>query len=228
MPNLVNAQRTVGVKAGDWADYVVTYQGNSTEMMGEYLVDVTEMRSSVIDFSGTNVTLEGHTYFKNGSDSVDTGWIDVDTGQNGGNFTGHGILIAANLNQNDRIYTTYQDPFGEGTINETVTREYLGTMVEVNHFVRNVTIPPNPFLNMTFNMSWYWYRATGIPAEMYFYYMQESSGNMTWFEIRVTIVDFVPELPVYAILPLLIFITVAVIVLARAKTRYKNPALPIS
>lgn len=240
-PSSVKAQRSAGVQAGDWADYMVTFEGNSTEFMAEDFFNVTGTRLNIIDVSGTNVTFEGYTYFENGSDAVETGWIDVDTGNSGGNFTGEGILIAADLHQGDRIYTDSTTLFAEGTINETVNREYLGSMVEVNHFVINMTIPPNPFMNMTFRMSWFWYRETGLPAEMNFHYMLEGSGfmpnsfstlqsssNMTWFEINMLIVDFIPEFPTFTILPLFIFITIAVIALAKIQSKYKKLALPIS
>jgi len=239
-PSLASPERTVGVQEGDWADYVVTYEGNSTEMMGGDLVNVTGMRVTVVSVSGTNVTLESTTDYENGSDTVDTGWIDVETGEQGGNFTFAGVLIAANLNQGDPVYTVSQSFFGEGTINETVTRGYLGSMVEVNHFILNMTIPPNPVINLTYSWSWYWYRATGLPAEMTFYYMQESAGfipvetsvesvpiaqssNMTWFEIHLTIVDVIPEFPSTLILPLLMIIALVAVMLRKKGRMIETP-----
>lgn len=214
------AQREVGVKSGDWADYVVTYEGNSTDEIGGFFVNMTAMTVTVIDVVGTNVTLEGYTYYENGSDTTEIGWIDVETGETGGNFTGPGVLIAANLNQGDRVYTTSQDPFGEGTINETVTRNYLGSPALVNRFVRNITIPPNPFFNLTFNMDWYWFRATGIPAEMTYYYMQELPGTMTWFDIRIVVITVVPEFPPALVMPIFMVATlVAALVYRRAQRR---------
>lgn len=239
--NLVKAQpRVAGVQAGDWADYDVTFQGNSTNMMAEDLANVTEMRLTVIHVSGTNVTVEAHTYYENGSDTIETGWIDVDTGADGGDFTAEGILIAANLNQGEPVYTNSTTTiFGDGTINETITRDYLGGFVWVNHFMMNMSIDPNPFFNMTLYMSWYWYRDTGIPAEMTFYYEQEVSGffpesfsalesssNMTWFRIDINIVDIIPEFPASAMLPLLIFATFAIIVLTKIHAKCRKFALP--
>ncbi len=233
----MNAQRTVGVQVGYWAEYRVIYLGNSTDMMGEDLVNVTSFLVTVIDVVDTNVTVEGHSYYTNGSDTVETGWIDVDTGETGGTFAGAGILIAANLYEDDRVYTGNTSLFGEGTINETITRPYLGDMVEVNHFALNMTYPPNPFYNMTFKMDWYWYRDTGIPAEIFFYYMVEFSmptesfgtlaTNMTWLEIHIDIVDFVPEFPAFAVLPLFVLMTITVVVLVKTQARPKKFALPV-
>ena len=239
-PNLVEAQQRVpGVEVGDWADYVVTFQGNSTEMMAEDLANVTEMGLSVINVLDTNVTIEAHTYYQNGSDTIETGWIDIDTGADGGDFVGEGILIAANLNQGELVYTNSTTTiFGEGTLNETITREYLGSVVWVNHFATNMSIDPNPFFNMTLYMSWYWYRETGIPAEMTFYYEQElsdlfpesfstlqSSSNMTWFRIDIDIVGVVRESPASAVLPMLIFASLGIIVLTRIHAKHRKLAL---
>ena len=201
--------RTVGVNVGDWAQYSVTHEGNSTAIdMGDE-VNWTAATFTVIDISGTNVTMEGHAYYVNGSDFTETGWIDVDTGQSGGNAAGVGTLISANLVQGDLVYTTAVAPFYGGTINETVTRSYMGSPVDVNHYVLNTTSPPNEFLNVTYRMDWYWYKATGVPAEMTVNYMEESSvptipemnceenaaSNMTWLSWSMTIAGIIPEFP---------------------------------
>ncbi len=213
----VFAQRTVGVNVDDWADYVVSYQGNSTAMNMEEMANTTRMTFTIVAVSGTNVTLQVHTYYQNGSDTIETGWIDVDTGQNDGNVLGPGMLVAANLSQGDRVYTTSVDPFGEGTINETITTEYLGSTVEVNHFMTNMSSPPNPIMNATLNMSWHWYRTTGIPAEVRFYYRAETSSNMTWFDIRLMVDSIIPEFPLLIILPLFMITTLLASVVYRRK-----------
>lgn len=209
----VYAQRAVGVQVGDWAEYTVTgaFQGNFTDPFE----NVASMRVTVVNIVDTNVTVEAHMYFENGSDTVELGWIDVDTG----NGTHQGWLIAANLNEGDRIYSSNQTMFSELTINETITREYLGSTVEVNHFIINVTTPPNPFYNMSLLMDWYWYRDSGIVAEMRMYTLMEGMGNTTMVDVNVNVFDIIPEFPIFTYLPFFIITTIALVVLAKFKIK---------
>jgi hypothetical protein len=106
-----------------------------------------------------------------------------------------------------------------------------------------MTTPPNPFMNMTFYMDWYWFRDTGLPAEMHFYYKEEtanftigkasttaleSPSNMTWFDIHITIFNLVPEFTASAILPMFIFATITVIALVTIQAKRKKFALHVS
>ncbi len=88
---------------------------------------------------------------------------------------------------------------------------------------------------MTIEMDWYWIRDTGAPAEIVFYYMIEFSiptesfgtlaSNMTWFEIHIDIVDFVPEFPAFAVLPLFVLMTITAVVLVKTRAKHKKFAL---
>ena len=211
--NLVHAQRSVGVQVDDWGEYTVTgaFQGD----VDDPFENVASMRVTVTDVVDTNVTVEAHMYFENGSDSVELGWIDVETG----NGTHQGWLIAANLNEGDRVYTSSETMFSELTINETITRNYLGSLVEVNHFIMNVTIPPNPIYNMSVLMDWYWYRDSGIVAEMRMYTLMEGMGNTTMVDVNVNVLDIIPEFPIFTLLPLFIIMTTTVVILAKFKSR---------
>jgi hypothetical protein len=211
--NLVYAQRTVGVQVGDWGDYTVTgaFQGD----VDDPFENVATMRVTVVDIVDTNVTVEAHLYFENGSDTFQYGWVDIETGDG----THQGWLIAANLYAGDRVYTSNQTMFGELAINETVTREYLGSMVEVNHFKINVTSPPNPFYNMSMLMDWCWYRDSGIVAEMRMYTMVETMGNTTMVDVNVDVFAIIPEFPVFTYLPLFIIMTITVVLLAKFNSK---------
>ncbi len=207
------AQRTVGVQVGDWAEYTVTgtFQGNFTGTFGNttsLFENVTSMRVTVINIVDTNVTLEAHAYFENGSDVVEPGWIDIDSG----NGTLEGWLIGADLNVGDHVYTDNQTMFGELTFNETIMREYLGSPVEVNHLLLNVTTPPNPFYNMSMLLDWYWYRDSGIAAEMHMYMQTEGMGDPMLVDIHVNLMQVIPEFSISAYLPAFIVTTIAVVV----------------
>jgi hypothetical protein len=198
---------------GDWAEYTITgtFQGNVTDIFDNAtnpFENVTSMRVTVINIVDTNVTLEAHLYFENGSDATEPGWIDVDTG----NATIEGWLIAANLNAGDRVYTDNQTMFGDMTINETIMREYLGSMVEVNHFILNVTTPPNPFYNVSTLLDWYWYRDSGIVAEMHMYMHTEGMGDGMLVDVHVNLMQVIPEFSISAYLPAFIVTTIAAVV----------------
>jgi hypothetical protein len=209
-----HAQRTVGVQVGDWAEYTVTgvFEGNITdsfENATDIFENVTSMRLTIVNIVETNVTIETSLYFVNGSSTAEPGWVDVDTG----NGTYSGWLIAANLNAGDRVYTDNETMFSELTINETTTREYLGSMVEVNHFIINVTTPSNPFYNLTMLMDWYWSRDSGMMTEMHMYMLTEGLGDMTLVDVNVHLADVIPEFRSSAYLPVFLITTVAAAVL---------------
>jgi hypothetical protein len=212
--------RTVGVNVGNWAQYSITHEGNSTAIdMGDE-VNWTAATFTVLAISGTNVTMQGHVYYVNGSDFTETGWIDVDTGQSGGNATGAGTLISANLMQGDLVYTTAVAPFYGGTINETISRNYMGSPADVNHYVVNMTTPPNPFANVTFRWDWYWYKATGIPAEITMNYEENAASNMTWFSWSMTINGIVPEFPTAYATAVFMIATLLIATIYRRKHTY--------
>lgn len=216
----VYAQRTVGVHIGDWSEYTVTatIEGDPFDPYGNVtdpFTNVTSMRLTVVDIVDTNVTLDMQLFYENGSDVIQLGWVDVDTG----NGTGpQGWLIAANLSAGDQVYTGAESMFGEMTINETITREYLGGPVEVNHFILNFTAPPNPYMNISTLMDYYWFKDTGFVAEMNMSIMMEMMmGNRTLTEISADIINVIPEFPT-TLTPLFAIATITLI-LTYIKTR---------
>jgi hypothetical protein len=213
------APRTVGVHVGDWAHYVFMYQGNST-MPGPD-ENMTSGLFTVMGISGTNVTIMMHTYYSNGSDFIEYHWIDVDTGQTD-DGSASGMLIAANLNQGDLVYTTPQDPFMNGAFNDTLTRNYLGQPAQVNHFGLNYTSPPNPYDNATSTMDWYWYRATGIPTEVTMNYTEQVDpiyGNSSWWTWTLLIDNIVPEFPAALVTPVFIITTLVTVAVYKMKKK---------
>ncbi len=83
------------------------------------------VQETITQVSGTEVTAQMLTLFKNVTQQLDTGITDVLTGQ--GNLTM--FLIAANLNPNDQIYQGK----GNEVINETITRTCPSGDRQVNH-----------------------------------------------------------------------------------------------
>ena len=203
--------RIPGVSPGDWAEYFVIYSGNGTAPSEP----MDWVRLTVQTISGTNITYEQRIRLLDATEETDTFVVDVDTGQ--GNTSG-GMFIAADLNAGDPIYTS-PDPlnmFYGMTINETIFRTYLGGSVEVNHW--NLTMTQTFLgLNVTTSMNYYWYRATGMIAEMSTYSVLQQVGNTTWWGIEGVIIDIIPEFPPAIILPLFMITTLLAVIGYRRK-----------
>ena len=193
--NRASAHRSVGVGVCDWAEYTVYYSGNAT-FPPQLPLDLESMKLTVEDISGTNITFEQIGHYTNGTEEGGINSVDVETGQGHGS----GLFIAKNLNESDLIYTSPppSGPFGLNfgglTINETISRQYLGNAVKVNHL--NVTgSESSPEGNQTTSLNFYWYKATGIIAEMSVSGSLQQEGNTTWLEygMAVSAMEVIPQ-----------------------------------
>jgi len=208
--------REPGVSEGDWALYDVTPSGNAT-MPPE--MNITLVKITVQEISDTNITSEFRVHYANGTEETETYVLDVDTGQ--GNGTG--FFIAKNLYEDDLIYTSPPPsggPFGisfEGaTINETIFRTYLGESVEVNHLNMTTSYTYPGYYTVTMSISYYWYRATGMLAEISIYELiQPVEGPTSWIKMEIVIIDIIPEFPPALILPLFMIATLAAVLLGK-------------
>jgi len=205
----VNAtQWTVGVKVGDWAEYSIVWPVNATTTYtGTMKIEVTNVESTTIYYNlSYNPPLppEYPTTFSSGS-------IDVSTGVSTGFSLG--FFIAANLNAGDQ-FAPAQTAL---TINETVSREYSGQNVEVNHL--NVSDSSGTTINF------YWVKATGMLAE---YNIHEVfNGEVSDSTARLTSASVIPEFPTPLLLLTFVAATLsAAIVLRRKKhiTKTQKPA----
>lgn len=204
-------ERTVGVDVGYWIQYGVSVSWESNDPNAttpQYILDAkqTEFYSLVVQsISGTNITFDRIVHFKNGTEKSDTYWIDVDTGKG----TGYLYFISVNLNAGDMIYTW---PPGQGKINETITRTYLGEPVEVNHC--NGTTATGMYYDI------YWNRATGV---LYEYYMNHPNypGNAIVTE-SIFPIGVVPEFPTWTAWIAVIGVTTLVVFFSSRKLRYKT------
>ena len=200
--------RTVGVDVGDWFTYEdvsVTWSSNDPSAskvwygMDLEMYNQTEWVSvEITGVSGTNVTVQSIQHFKNGTEEISGGWVDVDTGD-GVNATT--MLISADLNENDAMYTA--GDYSTWFINETIMREYPGpdSSRATNHinmtYAYNYTIPPYIYVDYFYSMNFYWDKATGILVENSFEIMNQTGEYLTsWslsFKITGSNVWVVPE-----------------------------------
>jgi len=184
-------ERIVGVSEGSWFEYLSNWAWTSNDPNAEppsYWVEVNNtewLRISVQSISGTNITSQGLTHFKNGSEWTDTYVVDVDTGQ--GNGTG--TFIAANVSIGDLIYTSPPPGLFEGaTLNETMLAIYLGETVEVNHLNLTQTWTYLGF-EYAWSVNYYWYRDAGALCEFGFNWYNKTGEYVTTFSYAYVIVD---------------------------------------
>jgi parallel beta-helix repeat protein len=186
----VSATRTVGVQVGSWWEVSVVAEGNMTGFNATNQPDYAKF--NVTGISGTNVTLQTLWRYANGTQMTLTGSVDVENGS--GDLTG--LIIAADLNKGDQIYngtwylTGGQDESG-ATINDTLTRNYLGSNVEVCHWnwTRRST---STGYNASTSWNYFWLRDSGILAETAQNMTVVETGAYYWEYLGVTITGYFP------------------------------------
>jgi len=227
---IASPTRTVELNVGDRFEYGgidVTWSSNDPNAtkdpygLGFGYYNQTEwVRVDITGVSGTNVTLQTIVHFKNGTEEIGGGWIDVDTGDN---VNATNMIIGANLNEGDPIYTA--GDYSNWFINETTTRAYPDSTRETCHinmtYAYNYTIPPDTDVDYFYSMNFYWDKATGIMVEDSFQ-MTNLTGEYltTWsmtFSITESNVWVVPEFPNSAAWLAVITIATAVFVLGKRR-----------
>jgi hypothetical protein len=207
--------RVPGVSPDQWYWYSFTYSGNATMPPANETMEWAN--ATILTVSGTNVTFKMRLHYADGHENASISILNVDTGQ--GNGTG--ILIAANLNAGDLIYTS---PPTSGlistgaTINETISRTYSIGTLEVNHLNITKTYTYPGFENFTVSENVYWGQTTGMLTEMSIYELIQRPSNMTWSDMDAVIanVSVIPEFPPALILPLFMIATIAAVWLGKA------------
>jgi hypothetical protein len=160
-------ERKVGVEVGDWIKYSVnaTFYSNDPEQLKFASVDGTytylELEYVIItvqNVSGTTITAQNLLHFKNGTEKeVPPYTTDV-------NGTQGGMFISADLSAGDTLFPDPDYPYFP-RINETIYREYLGEIREINHINLTRTEAPG-YTSVDQSAQEYFDRATGIFVEL--------------------------------------------------------------
>jgi opacity protein-like surface antigen len=173
--------RTVGVSTSDWfthGEISVEWSTNDTSATfppsyASWLGDLNQtewMRTIIQGITGTNVSAQFTEHFKNGTERTRPGWIDIDTGEatSETNTTADAtfLLISANLETNDTLYTT--SGFTQLRINETITRGYPGGPRNTNHLNLTYEYVYTNGQTMTLRqtVNYYWDTTTGTLVEL--------------------------------------------------------------
>jgi hypothetical protein len=209
-----------GVAEGDTFTYDMTGFWNSNDPSATIPQSFLELNETdyyevrINGTSGAEVIAYSVWHFKNGSDVTSTlGIVNLETGV----ATSALLILAANLNANDRIHPTGQDTI---TINETVVRNYLGEDRETNHLM--ITYQDN---GSSGTVDRYFDRETGMLVESReetLYVNPDMTIIVSW-KIKETNVWGNPmEIPWLLIIPALIAIAVIIGVLFYIKKKRKR------
>jgi len=221
-------QRTVGVAEGNWFNYEVDVSWNSTDPDAIFppldyedweSVNATEWgKITVIGVSGTNVSVQYLSHFKNGTEEVGDGYMDVDTGDEANATL---TVISANLGVNDNIYTSGN--YSTWAINETIARTYPDGVRNTNHI--NMTYGNSWTENETqchhyYSMNFYWDKETGILVEDSFEFSNQTEEYLTTWSVASIITDSsvwtVPEFPSWSSIVIIsVILTVTIIGIKR-------------
>ena len=138
---MASATLTVGVKAGDWIEYQVTFSGTPPDSTHS----VVEANMTVLSVSGTKIDVNIISTLSNGTTVSTNSTLDLQTGQLIDNF-----IIPANLHMGDQFY--------DATIgsNVTITGETQGIYGGDTRTVVNATSGSNTYV---------WDQATGVDVE---------------------------------------------------------------
>ncbi|MGD0645410.1 MAG: hypothetical protein ABSA75_10945 [Candidatus Bathyarchaeia archaeon] len=115
---------SLGVTQGDVLQYNYNVNWSSTDPTLPVPSDVIELNQTqsfqitITSISGTTINAEVISTYRNGSTNTQTGFVDVDSGSI--HLPYGDLIIAGNLNVNDKIYPNG----GDATINYTAVRTY--------------------------------------------------------------------------------------------------------
>jgi hypothetical protein len=214
---------TVGVTKGSIFSYAydVTWSSNDpTKSVPSEIQEMSKIDSfkiNITEISGSIINTEITTYYKDGTEQTDTGYIDVSAGNIHMDF---GFLIArANMNANEKIYPTG----GEASINDITQRTYTTGQRETCH--RLVETTSENYYEKT---EFYYDRALGI-AVVYDFESRDTSGGYTTTITEAITNDnadswgAIPEFPLFAIPVILVAAAAAVLLTVRKQKSQTSP-----
>jgi hypothetical protein len=219
------SQWTVGVKVGDWFLYestLVEYEGEPFPP-NEYMTflqtynDSDWQKLTVTAVSGTTITFESVTHWKNGSDTTTTIEEEITT-------SSELWAIGANLTVGEEVRP--EDTFWgwpARIINETINTEYDGLIRETNYVPWSFMGGPEG--DWPFNYEYYFDKETGIlvkyvaAAELY-----QETGDVTFLAVNELVdlnVWVIPEYPTVTVMLLaFVAITVSIGLYGRKKLKH--------
>jgi hypothetical protein len=211
--------RTVGVSVGNMFKYSVTAGWSSNDPSATPPSDLVDINNTqwteltITAISGTNTTGQVTSLYKNGTEIISGGSVDVNTGD-GENLTE--IVISANLAAGDSVYTS--SSYNTFIINETLPRTYSGGLArDTNHLTATSSSGYE-----SYSTDLYWDKSTGVLVGLLQETTNQTGPYTTTFSEDIHIISsnvwIVPEFPTWtSTLLILIALTSATMVIARQR-----------
>ena len=182
------AERTTGVRAGDrikYGDFMALWD---SEIPGDVappnLIEANNtlwVVNTVSNVSGTLVTYESRTSYRNGTENSRVAKIDVATGVGQGNLS----FVAAGLVADNKVYTVGE--YSSMRINMTLSRAYAGLTRETN--LLNVTVTLIDF-GEAYWSEFFWDKSTGVLVEQFTSYAKiDENGLLAMGSVEYEMVD---------------------------------------
>ena len=180
--------RTPGVKAGDkvrYGDFLALWETDYPDAITpQNFLDANNtlwVEDTVLEVSGSNITYETLTHYRNGTEKTRISHVDVITGSGSGNLS----FVSADLIAGDRIYAIGE--LSESRMNATIPATYAGLTRETN--LLNITEVILEFTT-AFWSEFYWDKATGFLVEHFWSYAKMDEQNyLALGSIRYKMID---------------------------------------
>lgn len=159
----------VGVEVGDWVKYGnfhAAWSSNDPSAQ-ETPLDLAEhnntewVTNTVQSISGTNITFQTVTRFKNGTETISVSHVDVYNGEGNGTLS----FISANLDSLEIIYQS--EEYVSMWINETVQLVYSNALRDTNYLEASASQywPGEVGQNLVWKIEYFWDKMTGVLTE---------------------------------------------------------------
>jgi hypothetical protein len=208
----------VGVSLGETFDYSYMLTWSSTDPTAIPPSTYIELNKTysiqfkVTDISGSKISLEKTATFKDGTQTKETGYVDIDTGDIQINYGS--LIVSANLNVEDKLYPSG----GHAIVNDASTRTYPSGQRETNHYIFETTDQ-----DYYEKIEIFFDKQTGVAVDYSYETTETSDGYTTTAHETLTSTNAdvwtVPEFPTL-IIPLLLLIAISIVIVA--KTKWKS------
>jgi len=160
-------ERVAGVKVGDmvkYGNYRSLFSSNSPGAVApQSLIDTNNTLSvtnTVLSVSGSAVSYESRSVYRNGTERVSVREVDVASGMGLSNFY---TFVGAGLGVGDKVYVSAE--FSNMTLNSTSLRGYCGLMRETNLLNITQIVLESARASTALWIELYWDKATGLLTE---------------------------------------------------------------
>ncbi len=212
---IVQAQATVGVSKGDEFEYTMysLWNSNFLDTPPSDMVELNRtqwVKVAVTEVSGSKISLNVTTHFRNGTEQVKDGYCDVDTGERSDDEIPP--FIGANINTYGEVNPSADNPF---YINATIIMDYEDGQRETNLLSFVETEENEQVGTYTRIAEYYFDKATGVPVKYRYDFYYTGLRNVIYYDLVSSNVWVIPEFQAWIILPFFVLVALLTIVLKR-------------